>query len=186
MRLLMLGAPGSGKGTQAERLAAHFNVRHLSTGEMLRDQVRRGTDLGKQVAEVLAAGDLVGDQLIEDLLYAPFLTASSNGGFVLDGFPRTLHQAERAFQIAVEAGATLHAVVHLDVPNEVLLERALSRGQDRADDNQATVRHRIEVYDAQTRPLIDYYAGRGILVTIDGTADPDTVFNEIVERLPAR
>lgn len=184
MRLLMLGAPGSGKGTQAERLASYFGVRHLATGQMLRDEVRRGTDLGREVAAILAAGDLVRDELIEELLYQPFLTASREGGFVLDGFPRTLHQAERAFQIAVDAGATLHATVHLDVPSDVLLERALSRNQGRADDNQATVRHRIDVYERQTRPLVDYYSGRGILVSVDGTGQPDDVFEAILKGLP--
>lgn len=180
----MLGAPGSGKGTQAERLASYFGVPHLSTGEMLRSEVRRGSALGKQVAATLAAGDLVSDEVIEDLLYEPFLSASRSGGFVLDGFPRTLHQAQRAFEIALEAGATLQAVVHLDVPTSVLLERALSRGEGRADDNQATVRHRIEVYDAETQPLVDYYAGRGILVSVDGTGSPDDVFEAILKRLP--
>jgi len=180
----MVGAPGSGKGTQAERLASYFGVRHLATGEMLREQVRRATPLGRQVQAVLAAGDLVGDELIEDLLYEPFLQASREGGFILDGFPRTLHQAERAFQIALDAGATLHAVVHLDVPPQVLLDRALSRDEGRADDNQATVRHRIEVYEKQTQPLVDYYAGRGILVSVDGLGTPDEVFERILKRLP--
>jgi adenylate kinase len=131
MRLLMLGAPGSGKGTQAERLAAHYGVAHLATGEMLRREIAAGTDLGREVEATLAAGDLVPDDLIEDLVYGPFVEASRAGGFVLDGFPRTLHQAERAFGFAQELGATLHAVVHLDVPSEELLRRALERDQGR-------------------------------------------------------
>src|SRR5579875_2770902 len=184
MRLLMVGAPGSGKGTQAERLASYFGVRHLATGEMLREEVRKSSPLGRQVEAVIAAGDLVTDEVIEELLYRPFLTASREGGFVLDGFPRTLHQAERAFQIAMDAHSTLHAVVHLDVPTEVLLQRALSRNQGRTDDNQTTMRHRIDVYDRETQPLVDYYAGRGILVSVDGTGDPDDVFERILKQLP--
>jgi len=180
----MVGAPGSGKGTQAERLASYFGVRHLATGEMLREEVRKSSPLGRQVEAVIAAGDLVTDEVIEELLYRPFLTASREGGFVLDGFPRTLHQAERAFQIAMDAHSTLHAVVHLDVPTEVLLQRALSRNQGRTDDNQTTMRHRIDVYDRETQPLVDYYAGRGILVSVDGTGDPDDVFERILKQLP--
>lgn len=183
MRLLLIGAPGSGKGTQAQRLAKHFGVEHLATGEMLRQEVRAGTPLGQQVESILAAGDLVSDELIEDLLHDRLIAASQAGGYVLDGFPRTLHQAERAFQIAVEAGATLHSVIHLDVPADVLLERMLARGQDRADDTERTIRHRLEVYDRQTTPLIDYYAGRGILVSVNGTGSPDDVFETIIKQL---
>jgi adenylate kinase len=185
VRLLLLGAPGSGKGTQAERLAEHFEVAHLATGEMLRAEVEADTAIGREVAAVLASGDLVPDEIIEELLRPAFVTASQAGGFVLDGFPRTLHQAERAFSMALDIGATLQAVVHLDVPAEELLRRALSRHQGRTDDTETTIRHRIEVYDRQTRPLTDYYEGRGILVTIDGTGEPDDVFDAVLKELTA-
>lgn len=185
MRLLLVGAPGSGKGTQAQRLADHFAVAHLATGEMLRQEVTAGTEIGQQVEAVLAAGDLVSDEIIENLLYPAFVEASRAGGFVLDGFPRTLHQAERSFSMALEIGATLQAVVHLDVPTEELLRRALTRNEGRADDTEATMRHRIDVYDRETRPLTDYYDGRGILLTVDGTGAPDEVFEAIVKELTA-
>jgi adenylate kinase len=188
MRLLLLGAPGSGKGTQARCLASHYRIAHLATGDLLRHEVEQGTALGVKVEGMLAAGDLVPDDLIEDLLFPPFMAASREGGYVLDGFPRTVHQAERAFEFAKEAGTVLQAVIHLDVPHDELLRRALARGQGRADDNEATIRHRLEVYDRDTRPLVEFYAGRDILVTIgeaDAMHSPDAVFATILDRLDA-
>lgn len=176
----MLGPPGSGKGTQGRRLAQRYGIAHLSTGEMLREQIAAGTDLGRRVAGLVAAGDLVPDEVVEGLMHDRVIEASRQGGYVLDGFPRTLHQAVAAYDIAAEAGATVHAVVHLLVPEAVVLERLLGREESRADDDAATIRHRLAVYRERTAPLIDYYAGRQVLVTVDAAGPPDEVFAAIV------
>ncbi len=186
MRLLMLGAPGSGKGTQAKRLAAHFGVAHLSTGDLLRAEVAAGSELGLQVRDVMARGDLVGDDIIEPLMHDHLLAASRAGGYVLDGFPRTLHQALAAYDFASEAGATVHAVIYLHVAEDELLRRMLSRGEGRHDDSEETIRHRIEVFHERTEPLVEYYDGRGVLEQIDGAQSPDVVFDGILARITAR
>jgi adenylate kinase len=186
MRLLMLGAPGSGKGTQAKRLAAHFGVAHLATGDLLRAEVAAGSELGMQVRDVMAKGDLVGDDIIEPLMHDHLLAASQAGGYVLDGFPRTIHQATAAYEFASEAGATVHAVIYLHVPEDELLRRMLARGEDRHDDSEATIRHRLEVFHERTEPLVEYYEGRGVLEQIDGCQSPDAVFDEILARISAR
>jgi adenylate kinase len=183
VRLLMLGAPGSGKGTQARRLGEHFEVAHLSTGEMLRAEIAAGTPLGREVKDIVAAGDLVPDDIVERLVHDRVLEASRHGGYVLDGFPRTIHQAVAAYDIAKEADATVHAVVHLYVPEDELLTRLLGRGEARLDDDALTIRHRLEVYHERTEPLINYYEGRGVLATIDGRQQVDDVFTTILERL---
>lgn len=185
MRLLLLGAPGSGKGTQATRLAAHFDVAHLSTGELLRDEVARATPLGEKVVSFMLSGELVPDELVEEVIHDRLLAAARAGGYVLDGFPRTVHQAEEAYKIAREAGATVHAVILLDAPDEVLTERLLSRAQGRSDDEPDTIRRRLEVYHAITTPLIDYYRDdRGVLVTVDASQSPDSVYAAILDELP--
>ena len=185
MRLLLLAPPGAGKGTQGERLAEHFGVEHLSTGDMLRAEVIGGTPLGKAVEGALASGDLVPDDLMIELLMEPLLKASKEGGYVLDGFPRNLHQAHRAFEMARDLGMTVHAVLAMDAPNDVLRERLLGRGASsgRADDTADVIDHRLDVYADQTRPLLSYYEGRGVLRKIDATPPPDEVFTSILEAL---
>ena len=185
MRLLLLAPPGAGKGTQGERLAEHFGARHLSTGEMLRAEVAAGTELGQAVADCLAAGDLVSDDLMTDLLRQPLIDAAAAGGYILDGFPRTLSQAHQAFELARDLGITVHAVLALDAPDEVLRERLAGRGASsgRADDTEDVINHRLEVYAAQTRPLLNYYEGRGVLKRIDATPGPDEVFKAILDEL---
>ncbi len=184
MRLLMLGAPGSGKGTQARRLAEHFGAEHIATGDMLRAEIAAGTPLGREVEGYVKSGDLVPDEIVERLAHDRVIAASKRGGYVLDGFPRTIHQAHAAYEYAAEAGVTVHAVVYLQVPDEQLLHRMLGRQEDRADDEERTIRHRIEVYHERTEPLIEYYDGRDVLITIDGSQSPDAVFAAILERLP--
>lgn len=185
MRLLLLAPPGAGKGTQGERLAARFGIRHLSTGDMLRAEVAADTALGKAVADCLAAGDLVPDDLMTDLLRGPLVSAATDGGYVLDGFPRTLAQAHQAFELARDLGITVHAVLALEAPDEVLRARLLGRAAQsgRADDTDDVIDHRLEVYAAQTRPLLAYYAGRGVLKRIDATPPPDQVFAAILDAL---
>lgn len=185
MRLLLLGAPGSGKGTQARRLAEFYGAAHLATGDLLRAEIAAGTPLGQQVRGYVAAGDLVPDEVVEQLVHDRIVAASRAGGYVLDGFPRTVHQAVAAYEMAREADATVEAVVHLAVPEPELLRRLLARADDRVDDAAATIRHRLEVYHERTEPLLDYYAERGVLTTVDGAADPDAVFADVVGRVAA-
>src|SRR3954471_3450348 len=136
MRLLLLAPPGAGKGTQGDRLAEHFGVRHLSTGDMLRAEVAAGTPLGKDVEGALAAGDLVPDELMERLLRQPLIDAAMEGGYILDGFPRTLAQAHQAFELARDLGLNVEAVLGLEAPEDVLRDRLVGRGpaSGRADD----------------------------------------------------
>lgn len=169
MRLLLLAPPGAGKGTQGQLLAAHFGVRHISSGDLLRAHLTDGTPLGQQVARYLAAGDLVPDELVEDLLLAAVLQAAEAGGYVLDGFPRTVHQAQQAYLVARQQQAQVQAVLLLDVPDPVLTRRLAARGRG-TDDTEATIGHRLAVYHAQTEPLVAYYRQRGILHVIDGDA----------------
>jgi adenylate kinase len=182
MRLLLLAPPGAGKGTQGERLAEHFGVRHLSTGDLLRAEVAAGTELGRAVEASVAAGDLVPDDLMEEVLRAPLVSAAEDGGYILDGFPRNLTQAHQAFELARDLGITVHAVIVLEAPEEVLRERLTGRAAaGRADDTEDVINHRLEVYAEQTRPLIAYYAGRGVLRRVDATPPPDEVFAAILE-----
>jgi adenylate kinase len=182
MRLLLLAPPGAGKGTQGERLAEHFGVRHLSTGDLLRAEVAAGTELGRAVEASIAAGDLVPDDLMEEVLREPLVSAAKDGGYILDGFPRNLSQAHQAFELARDLGITVHAVIALEAPEEVLRERLHGRAAaGRPDDTQDVINHRLEVYAEQTRPLIAYYAGRGVLRRVDATPPPDEVFAAILE-----
>jgi adenylate kinase len=184
MRLLLVAPPGAGKGTQAARLSAHYRIAHLSSGELLRKEVAAGTKIGLAAAEYLERGDLVPDDLVLEMLLEPVLEAVARGGYVLDGFPRTLRQAEEAYQIAREIeGIELQAVVHLEVGREELRRRLLGRAgrEGRGDDTEATITHRLDVYDAETRPLLGFYAGRGLVVDVDGERPIEAVFASIVE-----
>lgn len=177
----MLAPPGAGKGTIGTRIARHYGVAHLSSGELLRAEVAAGTDLGRAVAGHLAAGDLVPDELVDQLLRDQLVTAARSGGYVLDGFPRTLEQALLAYEIAADLGITLDAALYLDAPEQVLADRMLARGRD--DDTPATIRHRLQVYRAQTEPLVGYYRRRGVLRTVDAAGDPDAVTAAALEAL---
>lgn len=173
----MLGPPGSGKGTQGQRLAARHHVPHVSSGELLRDHVRRQTPLGRAASHAMARGDLIDDELVISMIGEEVIRPDAPGGFVLDGFPRTVAQATAAYDIALRHGITLHAVVWLDIPRDELRARLQARGAAaaRPDDNSATIGHRLDVYVAQTLPLVEFYTGRDILITIDGTGTVDQV-----------
>jgi adenylate kinase len=163
MRLLMVAPPGAGKGTQAERLSAHYGIAHLSSGELLRQEIAAGTGIGRRADAFLARGDLVPDEVVTEMLIKPVLEAAAHGGFVLDGFPRTLAQAEEAHRIAQSLdGIDLQAVLHLEVSRTEVLRRLLARArrEGREDDNAITIAHRLEVYDLETEPLLDFYADR--------------------------
>ena len=178
MRLLLVAPPGAGKGTQAERLAAHYGIMHLSSGELFRKEVAAETPTGKLAAAYLERGDLVPDEVVLDMLRDTVMEAARTGGYVLDGFPRTLRQAEEAYLVAQQVdGIELQAVIHLQVGRQELRRRLLSRAkrEGRSDDTEATVNHRLDVYDAETEPLIGFYAGRGLVVEVNGEQSVEEV-----------
>ena len=184
MRLLLLAAPGGGKGTQGERLASHFGVQHISSGDVLRAAARADTPAGREVASYQKSGDLVPDQIVLALLIPVVVGAAERGGYILDGFPRTVPQAIQAFDVARQLDVTLDATVYLYVPEPVLMERLLARA--RADDSADVIRHRLQVFTETTSPLIEYYRERGILVEVDGTQAPESITAEIIARLSGR
>jgi adenylate kinase len=185
LRLLLIGAPGSGKGTQGKALAMLYAVEHISSGEVLRSEVRAGTPLGREVAAFQRRGDLVPDQIVFDLLIPAVAAATARGGYILDGFPRTVPQALQAADVARRLDLSLDAALYLNVPEPVLLERLLARA--RPDDTAQVIRHRLEVFAETTHPLIAYYREqRGILVEVEGNQAPEAITAEIQARLADR
>lgn len=184
----MVAPPGAGKGTQAVRLAGHYGIVHISSGELFRREVSSGTPVGIEAAGYLARGDLVPDRFVLDMLAGPIVEAASRGGYVLDGFPRTRAQAEEAYRVARQvSGIELQAVVHLEVGREELLHRLLQRAQrdGRPDDTEEVIRHRLDVYSEQTAPMLDFYSDRGLVVDIDGMSPVAEVFSAIVGAVDA-
>jgi adenylate kinase len=169
VRMVMLSPPGAGKGTHGRWLTEQTGAAHISSGDLLRAEVARGSDLGRQVAGYADRGDLVPDELIFSVLVPAVIAAArETGGYVLDGFPRTMPQALRAAEIAAELGIVSDAVIFLSAPEEELVARLLDRAQrdGRADDTLAVIRHRLAVYASETAPLVDYYRSRGILLEL--------------------
>ncbi|NZA28167.1 adenylate kinase [Luteimonas sp. SJ-92] len=182
MRLVLLGAPGSGKGTQAARLKDALNVPHISTGDLLRAEVAAGTPLGLQAKEVMARGDLVSDEILLGMLEDRFSRDDTREGFILDGYPRNLAQAAALDALLQRLGQPFDAAVQLAVDNELLIERLAGRAQaeGRADDRPESVRKRLQVYDQQTAPVIEFYRQHGQLTVVDGVGSLDDVFNRIL------
>jgi adenylate kinase len=185
VRLLLLAPPGAGKGTQGERLAAWSGARHIAAGDLLRAEARAGGPLGREIAACQARGDLVPDQVVLDVLIPAVVEAAAAGGYILDGFPRTLPQAVAAAELGARLGVTLHAAVYLYAPEAVLTQRLLARAGEsgRADDTADVIRHRLRVYAETTGPLVTYYEERGILVAVDADQPPETVTADIQARL---
>jgi adenylate kinase len=185
VRLLLIGAPGAGKGTQATRIAEHFHVAHISSGDLLREHVSNGTAIGRTAQEYMERGDLVPDAVVLDMLRKPVIEASATGGYVLDGFPRTVEQAEAAYAVAKGLGVAVQVAVHLEVDPNSLIERLVARGKDsgRSDDTREVIEHRIAVYEERTRPLLDYYKSRERLVTVNGDRPVDEVTWSVVVQL---
>ncbi len=184
MRVIMLAPPGAGKGTQGERIASRYGVPHISSGDLFRDEVARQTPLGNELRGYLDAGDLVPDDLVLSLVMDRVVAAAEHdGGYVLDGFPRTLPQAQAAAGIARETSTSAQAVLYLDAPADVLIARVTGRGEHRADDSEAVARHRLQVYTEHTKPLLEYYTRRGLVITVDASPPVEAVSEEIFKEL---
>ena len=170
-RLLFLGPPGAGKGTQAERLACGQGLLHLSTGELLRAEVHAGSELGREAEAVMARGELVSDALVLAIVRSRL--EQHEGGWLLDGFPRNLAQAEALDGLLAELGQGIELVVLMELSDAVLLQRLLQRG--RSDDNETVIRNRLEVYRGQTAPLIEHYRGMGMLEAVDAAGTVEEI-----------
>jgi len=182
VRLLLIGAPGAGKGTQAERLATRFAIAHISSGDLLRKHVEDQTSIGRTIKSYLDHGDLVPDGVVMDMLRKPVVAAARAGGYVLDGFPRTVEQARASFPTAHTLGAEVQAAVHLDVARAELVHRLLARRRG-SEDTEAVIEHRLQVYLDKTVPLLEYYAEREWIFTVNGSQSPDAVHRDIVAGL---
>lgn len=187
MRLVLLGAPGSGKGTQAERLKKELGVPHISTGDLLRAAVKAGTPLGLKAKEVMDAGQLVSDDIVLGMLEERLAEDDAKGGFILDGYPRNKVQVKALDGLLERLDKPLDAVVKLDVSNEEIVDRCEIRfkEQGRADDNPDTVRKRLAIYGEQTAPVAEWYRESGMLRAVDGVGELDDVFARIMAALPA-
>jgi len=185
MRLVLLGAPGSGKGTQATRLKEHLQVPHVSTGDLLRAEVAAGSTLGREAKEVMDRGNLVSDEILLGMLEVRFSRPDTANGFILDGYPRNLAQAAALDTLLARIGQPMDFAVQLEVPTELLVKRIAGRAkaEGRADDSPESVRTRLDVYDSQTAPVIDFYRQHGQLTVVEGVGSLDDVFNRIVEKL---
>lgn len=185
MNVLLIGPPGSGKGTQGTRLANRLGLRHIAAGDLLRDEVQRGTELGRSVQDHVDSGRLVPDDLIIDLVMPVVVEAARTGGYLLDGFPRTVAQAELASQWRAPGQrdeiAPPDAVIVLDADADVLVERTLARG--RTDDTDVVVRHRLDVYENETAPVIAWFQDLGVVHHVDGTAPVEAVSDAILAEL---
>ena len=187
LNLVIFGAPGSGKGTQSEKLIDRYHLHHISTGEVLRDHIARGTELGRTADCYISQGQLIPDELMlrvleHELDNNPDKTAE---GVIFDGFPRTIPQALALKDMMKRRGQKIHAVIGLEVPEDQLMERMVLRGKEsgRSDDNPGTIRKRLAVYHKQTQPLRDYYVGEGVYVPIKGDGTVDQVFERVIAAL---
>jgi adenylate kinase len=185
MRLVLLGAPGSGKGTQATRLREHLQVPHISTGELLRAAVKAGTPLGLQAKAVMEAGSLVSDEIVLGMLEERLTAGDTGNGFILDGYPRNLAQANALDALLKRLDQPVDIAVQLDVDTELLIGRLAGRAQaeGRADDSPDAVRNRLKVYNDATAPVVDFYRNSGRLACVDGVGGMDEVFSRILSTL---
>ena len=188
-RLVLLGPPGSGKGTQAARLKEYLQVPHVSTGDLLRAEVAAGSPLGLQAREVMARGDFVSDEILLGMLEERFARPDTAGGFILDGYPRNLAQADALDALLKKIHQPMDYAVQLEVPTELLVERIAGRAaaEGRADDTPEVVRNRLDKYTSQTAPVIDYYRQHGQLTVVNGVGSLDEVLSRLIEALsPAK
>ena len=184
MKVLLIAPPGAGKGTQGVVIASHFGVPHIASGDLLRDHVTRGTELGRTVQQFLDRGELVPDEIVLEMVREA-LEAAQGGGYVLDGVPRTMSQARALYEIAVELDMTADVALHLQVRDDELVNRLLARAelQGRADDTEQVIQRRLELYYEVTHPILQWYGERGILVSVDAMRPADPVGRHILTAL---
>lgn len=183
MRIIIFGPPGAGKGTQANRISEEYNIPHLSTGEIFRSAIKNETPLGKEVKSILDAGDLVPDEKVVALVEEELKDEKYAGGYILDGFPRTVPQAEAFDELLEKKGKTLDAFLQLEVPKEELVDRILSRGEGRSDDTPEKVKNRLDVYWNETQPVLNHYKQQDVVKSIDGVGSIDEIFERIKNAL---
>ena len=183
LNIVIFGAPGSGKGTQSERIVEKYGINHISTGDVLRAEIKNGTELGKTAKGYIDQGQLIPDELMIDILASVFDSFKDSKGVIFDGFPRTIAQAEALKKMLAERGQDVSVMVDLDVPEEELMVRLIKRGKDsgRADDNEETIKKRLHVYHSQTAPLIDWYKNEKKYQHINGVGTMEGIFAEICE-----
>ena len=183
--IVIFGAPGSGKGTQSERIVEKYGINHISTGDVLRAEIKNGTELGKTAKGYIDQGQLIPDELMIDILASVFDSFKDSKGVIFDGFPRTIAQAEALKKMLAERGQDVSVMVDLDVPEEELMTRLIKRGKDsgRADDNEETIKKRLHVYHSQTAPLIDWYKNEKKYQHINGLGTMEGIFAEICEAI---
>ena len=185
MRLIVLGPPGAGKGTQASRIAEHFGIPAISTGDIFRANIRNETELGRQVKEILASGGYVSDEVTNAIVEDRLAQDDCTPGFLLDGYPRTLAQADALDAMLAARGTSLDRVLELTVDDDAVVGRLLRRAEveGRADDTEQVIRERMAIYHRETKPLSDTYRERGVLVEVDGLGDVDEVTSRILAAL---
>ena len=183
LNIVIFGAPGSGKGTQSERIVEKYGINHISTGDVLRAEIKNGTELGKTAKGYIDQGQLIPDELMIDILGSVFDSFKDSKGVIFDGFPRTIAQAEALKKMLAERGQDVSIMVDLDVPEEELMVRLIKRGKDsgRADDNEETIKKRLHVYHSQTSPLIDWYKNEKKYQHINGLGTMEGIFADICE-----
>ena len=185
LNIVIFGAPGSGKGTQSERIVAKYGINHISTGDVLRAQIKAGTELGKTAQGYIDQGQLLPDELIIDILANTLDSFEESKGVIFDGFPRTIAQAEALKKMLAERGQEVSIMLDLDVPEDELMTRLIKRGQEsgRADDNEETIKKRLVVYHSQTAPLIDWYKHDGKYQHLNGLVAMEGIFAEIADAI---
>lgn len=185
LNIVIFGAPGSGKGTQSEKIVEKYGLKHLSTGDILREEIKSNTDLGKLADSYMSKGQLVPDELVIDILDNLIAKYNDTKGFIFDGFPRTLNQGEALGKMLEKHGETIDAVISLEVKDEELIDRLLKRGEisGRKDDNRETIESRLKVYHTQTVPLKEYYRQLDTLKNIEGVGSIDEIFNSIEKEI---
>ena len=185
LNIVIFGAPGSGKGTQSERIVEKYGINHISTGDVLRAEIKNGTELGKTAKGYIDQGQLIPDELMIDILASVFDSFKDSKGVIFDGFPRTIAQAEALKKMLAERGQDVSVMVDLEVPEDELMVRLIKRGKDsgRADDNEETIKKRLHVYHSQTAPLIDWYKNEKQYQHINGLGTMEGIFAEICEAI---
>ena len=185
LNIVIFGAPGSGKGTQSERIVEKYGINHISIGDVLRAEIKNGTELGKTAKGYIDQGQLIPDELMIDILASVFDSFKDSKGVIFDGFPRTIAQAEALKKMLAERGQDVSVMVDLEVPEDELMVRLIKRGKDsgRADDNEETIKKRLHVYHSQTAPLIDWYKNEKKYQHINGLGTMEGIFAEICEAI---